>query len=215
MRLSLFRRAQPSPLATAQAISEKLIGVTGEAEGTRLATSLADQCRAFDAPARLAYFHWLVDTLPPPPAPLLAAAQAYCAAPSVANAAILTRSAEPRRQHLLRRLNAAPGATSLIVAMRAQLQPLLAEHPELAPLEDDLRHLLLSWFNRGFLNLQRIDWNSPAAILEKLIEYEAVHAIRSWDDLRGRLSGSRRCYGFFHPALPGEPIMFVYVALKI
>lgn len=213
MLLQLFRRAPISTLTHAQHLSEKLIGRTGEADGTQLATSLAQCCRSFDAAEYLAYFEWLVEAMPPPHDALHAAAQTYADDPSVANAAVLTRRAEPRRQHLLRRLNAAPGGTALIVAMREQLQPLLPDHPGLVPLEDDLRHLLISWFNRGFLDLRRIDWNSPAAILEKLIEYEAVHLIRDWHDLRGRLSGSRRCYGFFHPALPGEPLIFVEVAL--
>lgn len=213
MRLRLFRRPQVSTLTHAQQLSEKLIGRTGEAEGTHLATSLAECCRTFDAAEHLAYFQWLVAAMPPPQEALCKAAQTYVDDPSVGNAALLTRHAEPRRQHLLRRLNAAPGGTALIVAMREQLQALLPVHPELAPLEDDLRHLLVSWFNRGFLDLRRIDWNTPAAILEKLIEYEAVHRIKGWDDLRGRLSGSRRCYGFFHPALPGEPLIFIEVAL--
>lgn len=213
MLLQLFRRPQVSALAHARHLSEKLIGRTGEAEGTQLAASLAQCCRSFDSAEYLAYFEWLVEALPPPQQALRAAAQSYVDDPSVENAAVLTRRAEPRRQNLLRRLNAAPGGTALLVAMREQLQSFLPDHSGLAPLEDDLRHLLISWFNRGFLDLRRIDWNSPAAILEKLIEYEAVHMIRDWDDLRGRLSGSRRCYGFFHPALPGEPLIFVEVAL--
>src|ERR1700743_3261906 len=83
----------------------------------------------------------------------------------------------------------------------------------LKPLDADLRHLFASWFNRGFLELRRIDWNTPAAVLDKLIQYEAVHEIQGWDDLRRRLAPDRRCFGFFHPALPGEPLIFVEVAL--
>ncbi|MEO7135837.1 MAG: malonyl-CoA decarboxylase family protein [Vicinamibacterales bacterium] len=213
MHLRLFRRPPQSLVTQAQHLSEKLIDRAGEAEGTSAAAKLAELCRSFDATDNLAYFRWLVDALPPPRQPLLDAALAYTKEQSVANAAVLTRRAEPPRQNLLRRLNAAPGGTALIVALRVRLQSLLPDHPELAPLDDDLRHLLVSWFNRGFLELRRIDWNSPAAILEKLIQYEAVHAIRGWEDLRGRLSGSRRCYGFFHHALPGEPLIFVEVAL--
>ena len=84
---------------------------------------------------------------------------------------------------------------------------------ELKLLDADLRHLFASWFNRGFLELRRIDWQSPAAVLEKLIAYEAVHEIKGWDDLRRRLAPDRRCFAFFHPALPGEPLIFVEVAL--
>jgi malonyl-CoA decarboxylase len=215
MRFALFRsRAEaPSALDQAIALSERLLGPGGEAEGTALATRLAAACRGFDGDERLAYFHWLVDALAPPVDALASAARCYLAQPSVANAASLTSAAEPRRQQLLRRLNTAPGGTALVVGLRAQLLGALAAHPALMPLEDDLRHLLGSWFNRGFLELRRIDWQSPAAILEKLIAYEAVHAISGWNDLRSRLADDRRCYGFFHPALPGEPLIFVEVAL--
>src|ERR1700738_5202737 len=97
--------------------------------------------------------------------------------------------------------------------MRKDLLAHLRSEPDLKPLDSDLRHLLGSWFNRGFLELQRIDWQTPAAVLEKLIAYEAVHEIKGWDDLRRRLAPDRRCFGFFHPALPGEPLIFVEVAL--
>ncbi len=89
----------------------------------------------------------------------------------------------------------------------------IKEQPALKPLESDLHHLFSSWFNRGFLELRRIDWNTPAVTLEKLIAHEAVHEIQGWDDLRRRLGADRRCFGFFHPTLPGEPLIFVEVAL--
>src|SRR3712207_2184790 len=86
--------------------------------------------------------------------------------------------------------------------------------PDLASVDDDLAHLLSSWFNRGFLVLRRIDWSTPADILERIIRYEAVHAIRDWDDLRRRVQPlDRRCFGFFHPSLVDEPLIFVEVAL--
>jgi len=206
-------RSEGPPVQRAIALSLKLISRVGEAEGTRVASTLAASCGALGDADCLAFFHWLVSELGPDEARLTAAAAAYLAAPDAASAALLTVAAEPRRQELLRRLNTASGGTALIVAMRGRLLAMLRAHPELAPLDADLRHLLASWFNRGFLELRRIDWNTPAAILEKLMAYEAVHAIRDWDDLRGRLGGDRRCYGFFHPALPGEPLIFVEVAL--
>jgi malonyl-CoA decarboxylase len=89
----------------------------------------------------------------------------------------------------------------------------MPNQPELKPLEQDLRRLLTSWFNRGFLELRRIDWNTSAAVLEKVIAYEAVHEIHGWEDLRRRLAPDRRCFAFFHPALPDEPLIFVEVAL--
>jgi malonyl-CoA decarboxylase len=106
-----------------------------------------------------------------------------------------------------------PGGTAALVAMRQELLARLRAAPGLKPLDADLRHLFASWFNRGFLELRRIDWQTPAAVLEKLIVYEAVHAIQGWEDLRRRLAPDRRCFGFFHPALPGEPLIFVEVAL--
>jgi malonyl-CoA decarboxylase len=110
-------------------------------------------------------------------------------------------------------MNHCPGGTAALVGMRKELLGLLRAHPGLRPLDGDLRHLFASWFNRGFLELRRIDWQTPAAVLEKLIDYEAVHEIQGWDDLRRRLAADRRCFAFFHPALPGEPLIFVEVAL--
>jgi malonyl-CoA decarboxylase len=90
---------------------------------------------------------------------------------------------------------------------------LASKDSAIAPLTGDLRHLLTSWFNRGFLEVREISWRTPAAILEKLIRYEAVHAIRDWSDLRNRVEGDRRCFAFFHPAMPEEPLIFIEVAL--
>ena len=107
----------------------------------------------------------------------------------------------------------APGGTTAIVGMRELILSRLRDHPEIRSFERDLKHLLSSWFNRGFLQFERIDWRTPAVVLEKLIAYEAVHEIQGWDDLRRRLADDRRCFGFFHPALPDEPLIFVEVAL--
>ena len=145
---------------------------------------------------------------------LEAALEAWGDAPSAERAQEIHSASEPRRQELFRRLNRAPGGTAALVSMRADLLSVLGDRPALHGLDRDLAHLLGSWFNRGFLVLQRIDWSSPAAILEKIIRYEAVHAIRDWDDLRRRIDPpDRRCYAFFHPALVDEPLIFVEVAL--
>jgi malonyl-CoA decarboxylase len=125
----------------------------------------------------------------------------------------LMQAAEPPRQELLRRLNRAPGGTAVIVQMRHRLLRSLTTHPRLAAVEADFLHLLSSWFNPGFLELQQVDWNSPARLLEKIIQHESVHAIDGWDDLRRRLQPDRCCYAYFHPQLPGEPLIFVEVAL--
>ena len=101
-----------------------------------------------------------------------------------------------------------------VVAMRRALASLVRDRPELRAVDADFSHLLASWFNPGFLYLRQVDWNSPAALLEKIIRHEAVHAIRDWSDLRRRLQPDRRCFAFFHPQLPDEPLIFVEVALE-
>jgi len=155
----------------------------------------------------------LVRDFSPDPPDVWAAAQAYHTDPTAANLQRLQETVEPPRQELFRRLNMAPGGTAVLVDLRRRLLPTIAGHPERASINADLLHLFRSWFNRGFLLLRRIDWHAPAAVLERLIEYEAVHEIQGWRDLRRRLERDRRCYGFFHPALPDDPLVFIEVAL--
>lgn len=217
MGLQWFRR-RPAPAQhdTGSAMVElslRLLAPAAQASGTRIAADLVSACAALDRDKRHAWFEWLTETLAPPPGPLTEAVRAYLAQPTTTHAAQVTRAAEPPRQALLRRINTAPGGTRLLIDLRRDLLALLKAHRHLAPLEDDLVHLLASWFNRGFLSLRRIDWSSPATLLEQLIAHEAVHEIKGWDDLHRRLEGDRRCYGFFHPALPDEPLIFVEVAL--
>jgi len=202
------------PLEQVLQLSRSLISERGEASGAALARALLESLSALGEADRLTYYRFLANDFAPDPSKLKLAAEAYLAAPNPATAMVLGEVAEPPRQELLRRINMAPGGTATLVRMREGLLPLLREHDELTPLDADLRHLLGSWFNRGFLELRRIDWNStPAAILEKLIQYEAVHEIKGWPDLRRRLARDRRCFAFFHPALAGEPLIFVEVAL--
>ena len=125
----------------------------------------------------------------------------------------LREALEPPRVRLLRQFNALPEGVKFLVDMRLDLAPLLDQDPQLRALDGDLQDLLRSWFDTGFLDLRRITWDSSAALLEKLIAYEAVHEIQSWDDLRDRLDSDRRCYALFHPRMPNEPLAFVEVAL--
>ncbi|MGH6973937.1 MAG: malonyl-CoA decarboxylase [Stellaceae bacterium] len=125
----------------------------------------------------------------------------------------LRHALEPPRVRLLTQFNALPEGVKFLVDMRAELMRLGREDVELAALEQDLKTLLASWFDIGFLELHSIGWGSPAALLEKLMHYEAVHEIRSWNDLKNRLEADRRCFAFFHPRMPQEPIIFVEVAL--
>ena len=138
----------------------------------------------------------------------------YDQAPTPPHLQALLRAVEPPRQELFRRLNLAPGGTAALVRMRQDLLKLGGGDPELASVDDDLAHLLSSWFNRGFLVLRHIDWSTPADILERIIRYEAVHEIQGWDDLQRRVQPSdRRCFAFFHPSMIDEPLIFVEVAL--
>ena len=142
------------------------------------------------------------------------AADAYASADDAASLLRLSAAAEPGRQELLRRINLTPGGTRRLVKMREHLLDVAREHPELKKIDTDFRHLFNTWFNRGFLLMQPIDWTSPAHILEKIIAYEAVHEIESWSELRRRLEpADRYCYAFFHPSMEDEPLVFVEVAL--
>jgi malonyl-CoA decarboxylase len=193
---------------------DRLMRRSGEASRIAVAEEALDAFGELDAAGRVAFFHTLLDDFGAEPEAIRAAYATWDAAPTEAALARLFEVVEPRRQTLLRRLNLAPGGTLQLVRMRAALLDALRRDPDLAPLDTDFDHLLASWFNRGFLVMRRIDWNTPAAILEKIVAYEAVHEIRDWDDLRRRLDpADRRCYGFFHPAIGDEPLIFVEVAL--
>lgn len=196
------------------ALSHSLLSERGEVSGSHLASEILSSYQSLVPSARAEFFDRLVKDFSPDPQQVGSAGDTYRNEPSADNLARLLRVVEPQRQELFRRLNLGPGGTRVLVEMRAQLLEDLRANPHWKPIEADLAHLLTSWFNRGFLVLRRIDWRSPASILERLIHYEAVHEIKGWDDLRRRLEADRRCYGFFHPALPDEPIVFVEVALR-
>jgi malonyl-CoA decarboxylase len=205
--------ATTSPLDRAKRLALTLLSERGEASGALLARELHGVLRTLDAGERHGFQRYLASEFQPDTAALRIAAERYLADTTAEAAAALAQAADPPRQELLRRMNMAPGGTGTLIAMRSEITAHLRHEPELKLLDADLKHLFASWFNCGFLELRRIDWQSPAAVLEKLIAYEAVHAIKGWDDLRRRLAPDRRCFAFFHPALPGEPLIFVEVAL--
>jgi malonyl-CoA decarboxylase len=195
-------------------LCEDLLSGRGEASGVALAREILSRYGELKTGPRIAFFEALASRFGPDRARLSAAATAWMNASSDAAAAKLHRASEPRRLELFRRLNLAPGGTAALVRMRAQLIEAMDHRDDLAAIDDDFLHLFSSWFNRGFLVLRTIDWSTPANLLEKIIRYEAVHAIRDWNDLRARIdSPDRRCYAFFHPALIDEPLIFVEVAL--
>jgi malonyl-CoA decarboxylase len=195
-------------------LCEALLSGRGEASGTALAREVLDRYHQLDEAGRLVLFETLARQFGPDREKLAHAIETWRAQPNDDDASDLHFASEPRRQELFRRLNRAPGGTGELVAMRADLVAAMRANQELGALDRDMVHLLASWFNRGFLVLRRIDWSTPANILEKIIRYEAVHEIRDWDDLRRRIDpADRRCYAFFHPALVDEPLIFVEVAL--
>jgi malonyl-CoA decarboxylase len=216
-RTLLRRNGAPAARPDAEGLielCEALVSGRGEASGTAMAREVLDRYHDLDESGRRAFFAALVRDFGPDREKLAEAIEGWRSQPNDDDASDLHFASEPRRQELIRRLNRAPGGTGELVAMRADLLSLMNGHKDLAALDRDVVHLLSSWFNRGFLVLRRIDWSTPANILEQIIRYEAVHEIHDWDDLRRRIDPvDRRCYAFFHPAMPDAPLIFVEVAL--
>ena len=181
---------------------KKLLSERGEAAGVSLAKITRDLYRELDKKGQERFFAALLAEFSPDPMQVLAASKAYAAEQSAANLAQLSVAAEPPRQELLRRLNRAPGGTAAILRMRERLLELKGEQRELDAVDWDFRHLLSSWFNPGFLQIVRVDWHTPAYLLEQIIVHEAVHEIRGWSDLRRRLEVDGRCFAFFHRRFP-------------
>jgi malonyl-CoA decarboxylase len=193
-------------------LASALLGGRGEASGVAMAAEILARYRLLGDQERREFLAFLAESMQPSPGAVADAARAYLAGPEPAALTALRTALESPLQEFFRRLNLAPGATADLVALRRDL--LAAKDASLAHVDQDLKHLFSSWFNRGFLVLRRIDWQTPAAILEKIIAYEAVHEIKGWSDLRRRLDPTdRRCFAFFHPSLIDEPLIFVEVAL--
>jgi malonyl-CoA decarboxylase len=195
-------------------LCEDLLSRRGEASGVALAREILTRYAELTTGPRIAFFEALATRFGPDQRRLSTAMERWQQTPSDETAAELHAASEARRQELFRRINLAPGGTAGLVDMREQLIDAMVHRNDLGAVDADFVHLFSSWFNRGFLVLRRIDWATPAIILEKIIRYEAVHRIRGWDDLRRRIDPSdRRCYAFFHPALVDDPLIFVEVAL--
>jgi malonyl-CoA decarboxylase len=190
-----------------------LLSARGEVSGARLASEVLAAYQQLDDKQVDSFFDRLAADFSADPEAVRRAADAYRQNASSAELIALQKAVEPPRQELFRRCNMAAGGTAVLVDLRRRLLPTLGDHPNRAEIDADLTHLFRSWFNRGFLTLQRIDWQTSAVVLERLIQYEAVHQIQGWRDLRRRLESDRRCFAFFHPALPQEPLIFIEVAL--
>ena len=218
-RALLARDRRGAPSARSESLvelCEDLLSGRGEASGVALAREILGRYAELTTGPRIAFFEALAERFGTDPARIERAVAAWQANPSDLTAAEIHAASEPRRQELFRQLNLAPGGTAALVRMREQLMDSLDHRQEdLAAVDADFVHLFSSWFNRGFLVLRRIDWSTPAIVLEKIIRYEAVHEIRGWDDLRRRIDPpDRRCFAFFHPALVDEPLIFVEVAVE-
>lgn len=194
-------------------LCEALLGERGEVSGAALAREAGAAYRGLDERGREEFFDVLGREFAPSPEAVGKAADAYRYEPTPQNLIQLQEIVDSARQELFRRLNTAAGGTETLVEMRRQLLRGLEKHPGWRAIDADLLHLFRSWFNRGFLKLERIDWRTSAIVLEKLIQYEAVHAIQGWRDLRRRLEADRRCFALFHPQLRDEPLIFIEVAL--
>jgi malonyl-CoA decarboxylase len=207
------RRAATTKADELTALCHALLSHRGEVSGARLAADALALYRSLEPEEVDLFFDRLVTTFAPDPAGVRSAADDYQRSPSAGTLMQLQKAVESPRLELFRRWNMAPGGTAGLIALRRRLLMTLREHPARATIDEDFMHLFRSWFNRGFLVLQRIDWRTPAVILERLIEYEAVHQIQGWRDLRRRLDADRRCFAFFHPVLPDEPLIFIEAAL--
>jgi malonyl-CoA decarboxylase len=208
-----LRKRRANPVDELTSLCQELLSHRGDVSGARLAAEAIRIYRSLDPPDLEAFFDRLVARFSPDLTAAKSAAEQFGTDASLPSFLKLQQAVESPRQELFRRWNIAPGGTATLLGMRKRLLGSLQGHPERAGVDTDLLHLFRSWFNRGFLVLQRIDWRTPAVILERLIEYEAVHQIQGWRDLRRRLESDRRCFAFFHPALPEEPLIFIEVAL--
>jgi len=212
---SLARPEPKSKSSSARlvALSRALMSERGEVSGARLAADVVEAYELLSPEAREKFFDVLAGEFAVNAELVDRAADAYRADRSAANLIQLQAATEASRQELFRRINMGAGGTAALVGMRRHILQTLTEHPDRIGLDSDLLHLFKSWFNRGFLVLRRIDWRTSALVLERLIQYEAVHQIHGWTDLHRRLEADRRCYAYFHPALPDEPLIFIEVAL--
>ena len=223
MKALVGRKGDRTPLTAKklqqlrQQLRECAAGTGGEVSARQRATKLGESYLGLDDTGRHAFLRLIALEFGPDPALVADAHRTYQEAvgtPRLWDAEAALRAAlRSARIRILTQFNALPQGVKFLVDLRADLLRFLEKDSDLAVLDRELESRLTAWFDVGFLELQRITWNSPASLLEKLIRYEAVHEIRSWNDLRNRLDSDRRLYAFFHPRMPMEPLIFVEVAL--
>jgi malonyl-CoA decarboxylase len=200
-------------LQTLMELSNDLISNKGVASGIALARKVVELYNRLSKDEKLEYFKELVKITEVDINEIKHRAEELYKNPGPETRERLNKSLKTNCQKLFSRMNMAPSGTKAIVNLREDLLSFIPEHPELKPLDVDLKILLTTWFNPGFLILEKIDWDTEASILEKIIRYETVHNINNWNELKQRLVDNRRCFAYFHPALEDEPLIFVEVAL--
>ncbi|MEJ2596305.1 MAG: malonyl-CoA decarboxylase, partial [bacterium] len=202
-----------TPLQRMENLCRDIVSHKGVASGMALAREVVNHYRELDTNEKLDFFHWLADDFGPNIEAAEKSAKDFLENPGEQAIKNLRKITKSRRYELFNRMNMAPDGTEAVVELRKDLLQYIKKKPALGVIDTDLKELLKGWFNPGFLELRRIDWETEASILEKIIRYETVHNIANWHDLKMRLVENRRCFAFFHPALEDEPLIFVEVAL--
>ncbi|NQU35850.1 MAG: malonyl-CoA decarboxylase [Bacteroidetes bacterium] len=194
-------------------LCDDLISHKGVASGIALAREVMNRYNQLSRKEKLTFFNELNKKMGPNLEKIVTVAQAFIKQPDEKTLLDLSHQMKSKRQKLFSRMIMAPNGTKSIVSLREDLLGFIKSGVGLEAIDEELRGLLTSWFNPGFLVLRKIDWDTEASILEKIIQYEAVHSIADWNDLKSRLTTNRRCFAYFHPALDDEPLIFVEVAL--
>ena len=208
-----FFSEKKQPLSSKDII-ENVASARGEVSALEYAELLMQHCEKLNDKDLINFFKLIRDNFDISTSELSEAIDQYKVSSNSENLITFMKLSEPKRREIFRRCNGISKGTIRLVNLRKRLLGLLKKNPELNAVDYDLVYLFKNWFNRGFLILRPINWETPAHILEKIIAYEAVHEINSWDELRLRLAPKdRRCFAFFHPAMQDEPIIFVEVAL--
>ena len=211
----LFKKSvvKKNDLESIISLCDDLISNKGAAFGITVARDITDLYQTLSHEKKLLFFKKINERFKPNHSKVSQAIDLYKTEQNDKNLFKLFITAEGQRRELFRRMNMSPNGISTIVSLREDLLKILNENRELKPLDNDLRELFKSWFNPGFLKLAKITWDTKAAVLEKIIQYERVHKIKDMNELKRRLGEDRRFFSYFHPALEDEPIIFVQVAL--
>ncbi|MBD1145214.1 malonyl-CoA decarboxylase family protein [Pelagibacterales bacterium SAG-MED37] len=211
----LFKKSvvKKNDLESIISLCDDLISNKGAAFGITVARDITDLYQTLSPEKKLLFFKKINEKFRPNHTKVIEAIDLYKAEQNDKNLFKLFVTSEGQRRELFRRMNMSPNGISTIVSLREDLLKILNENKELKPLDNDLRELFKSWFNPGFLKLAKITWDTKAAVLEKIIQYERVHKIKDMNELKRRLGEDRRFFSYFHPALDDEPIIFVQVAL--